>query len=110
VKFAREEAQIFTDEHMGYRLLKRVYNHQTIKHGHGQYVDGIVHTNTIEGFWSLLKRGIVGVYHFISVKHMQKYIDEFSFRYNTRDYNEAERFNLMLTGCSHRLTYNQLTK
>jgi len=41
---------------------------------------------------------------------MQKYIDEFSFRYNTRDYNEAERFNLMLTGCSHRLTYNQLTK
>ena len=74
----------------------------------GQYVNGRVHTNTIEGFWGLLKRGIVGIYHFTSVKHLQNYVDEFVFRYNTRDNAEPQRFNLLLSNTEHRLTYEGL--
>lgn len=102
------DATVYSDEWLGYNALKRIYDHQFIKHGAGQYVNGRVHTNTIEGFWSLLKRGIIGIYHFTSVKHLQKYVDEFVFRYNTRDNNETQRFNLMLSNTEYRLTYDRL--
>lgn len=102
------DATVYSDEWLGYNALKRIYDHQFIKHGTGQYVNGRVHTNTIEGFWSLLKRGIVGIYHFTSVKHLQKYVDEFVFRYNTRNTNEASRFNLLLSNTENRLTYERL--
>ena len=102
------DATVYSDEWLGYNALKRIYDHQFIKHGAGQYVNGRVHTNTIEGFWSLLKRGIVGIYHFTSVKHLQKYVDEFVFRYSTRDNNESQRFNLLLSNTEHRLTYERL--
>lgn len=103
------DATIYSDEWLGYNALKRIYDHQFIKHGAGQYVNGgRVHTNTIEGFWSLLKRGIVGIYHFTSVKHLQNYVDEFVFRYNTRDNDESQRFNLLLSNTEHRLTYEGL--
>lgn len=105
-----QTANIFTDEWLGYNALKRIYNHNVVKHNSGEYVRGRIHTNTIEGFWSLLKRGIVGIYHFTSKKHLQKYVDEFVFRYNNRDMNEGERFNLMLAHCDKRLSYNQLIK
>ena len=55
-----------------------------------------IHTNTIEGFWSQLKRGINGVYHWVSEKHMQQYCNEFSYRYNTKDVADCERFNNFL--------------
>jgi len=61
-------------------------------------------------FWSILKRGIIGIYHFTSNKHLQKYIDEFVFRYNTRDIKEYSRFNLMLANTEYRLTYKELIK
>ena len=102
------DATVYSDEWLGYNALKRVYDHQFIKHGAGQYVNGRVHTNTIEGFWSLLKRGIVGIYHFTSVKHLQKYVDEFVFRYNTRNTSEVSRFNLLLSNTENRLTYEGL--
>ena len=102
------DATVYSDEWLGYNALKRIYDHQFIKHGAGQYVNGRVHTNTIEGFWSLLKRGIVGIYHFTSVKHLQKYVDEFVFRYNTRDTSEVSRFNLLLSNTENRLTYERL--
>lgn len=105
-----KDATIYSDEWLGYNALKRIYDHQFIKHGKGQYVKGRVHTNTIEGFWSILKRGIVGIYHFTSVKHLQKYVDEFVFRYNTRNGNEQDRFNLLLENLEHRLTYKELIK
>ncbi|ORU92126.1 MAG: transposase [Cycloclasticus sp. symbiont of Poecilosclerida sp. N] len=105
-----KDATIYSDEWLGCNALKRIYDHQFIKHGKGQYVNGRVHTNTIEGFWSILKRGIVGIYHFTSVKHLQKYVDEFVFRYNTRHGNEQERFNLLLENLEHRLTYKELIK
>ena len=99
---------MFTDEWLGYNKLKKIYDHSFVKHNSGQYVNGRVHTNTIEGFWSILKRGIVGIYHFTSKKHLQMYVDEFVFRYNTREVSESERFNYLLGNCNYRLTYNQL--
>jgi hypothetical protein len=73
---------IATDEHPGYRQLKK---HKTVRHSAGQYVDGVVHTQTIDGFWSLLKRGIVGNFHKVSRKYLPLYVAEFEFRYNNRD-------------------------
>ncbi|MBR1526280.1 MAG: transposase, partial [Prevotella sp.] len=58
--------------------------------------------------WSLLKRGVIGIYHYISKSHLQKYVDEFVYRYNTRDFTECGRFNLLLRNTEHRLTYKQL--
>ena len=77
---------IYTDEMGAFDPLKRLgYRHQVINHSSGGYVSGNVHTNTIEGFWSLLKRGIHGVYHSVSEKWLQNYINEYSFRYNHRN-------------------------
>jgi transposase-like protein len=81
------ETTIYTDDWRGYKGLDRVnsYEHKRINHSQGVYVVGTTHTNTIEGFWSLLKRGIGGVYHSVSKKYLQTYLDEYSFRYNRRN-------------------------
>jgi transposase-like protein len=80
------ESTIFTDEYYSYNGLdQQGYTHRRINHSAGVYVMGDVHTNTIEGFWGLVKRGIGGVYHQVSRKYLQSYLDEFSFRYNRRD-------------------------
>ena len=60
------------------------FPHQTINHAKGDYVIGAVHTNTIEGFWSILKRGVVGTFHKVSRKYLPLYVAEFQFRYNNR--------------------------
>lgn len=73
-----------TDEHSGYRLLKDTFPHEYVRHGSGQYVVGAVHTNTIEGYWSIFKRGVVGTFHKVSRKYLPLYIAEFQFRYNNR--------------------------
>jgi len=67
------------------------------------------HTNTIEGFWSQLKRSIIGIYHHVSKKHLQKYADTAAFRYNTRKLGEFERMNIILVNSAFRLKYNTLT-
>lgn len=77
-------SDVFTDEWRGYNGLRQSFNHQRIDHSKSEYVNGIIHTNGIENFWSLLKRGIFGQYHQISKKHLPKYIDEFCFRHNNR--------------------------
>jgi len=88
--FAKEyimpASTVYTDELPAYHGLEEVhgYRHRRINHSQGVYVRGDVHTNTIEGFWSLLKRGIGGVYHSVSAKHLQSYLDEYCFRYNRR--------------------------
>ena len=79
-----------------------------VKHGKSEYVRGRSHTNTIEGFWSLLKRGIIGQYHWISSKHLDRYIKEFEFRYNTREMSCSDRFSLILGLSEKRLTYKHL--
>jgi transposase-like protein len=75
---------LVTDEWIGYHHVKKLYPHEVIKHTKGEYVVGAVHTNTIEGFWSILKRGIVGSYHKVSKKYLPLYVAEFQFRYNNR--------------------------
>lgn len=86
-EFVLPESTIFTDEFASYNTLRegRRYQHHRINHASKVYVMGNVHTNTIEGFWSLVKRGIGGVYHQVSQKYLQSYLDEYSFRYNRRD-------------------------
>jgi transposase-like protein len=80
------ESVVFTDEYYSYNGLEQQgYTHRRINHSAGVYVSGDVHTNTIEGFWSLVKRGIGGVYHSVGRKYLQTYLDEYSFRYNRRD-------------------------
>ena len=66
-------------------------NHQTVKHSVGEYVDGMAHTNGIESFWSMLKRGYKGTYHRMSAKHLQRYVNEFSGRHNVRDMDTLEQ-------------------
>jgi len=104
----KETATLHTDEWIGYSGLEKIYNHLIVNHGQGEFVIGTAYTNTIGGFWSLLKRGIIGIYHFTSKKHLQNYIDEFVFRYNTRGGTEAARFNLLLSNTETRTTYRRL--
>jgi transposase-like protein len=80
------ESMVYTDEYRPYEGLEgEGYKHERVPHAEKVYVIGNVHTNTIEGFWSLLKRGISGVYHSVSEKHLQRYLNEYAFRYNHRD-------------------------
>lgn len=84
------ETMVYTDELKSYDSLgEKGYKHERIPHAEKVYVVGNVHTNTIEGFWSLLKRGISGVYHSVSEKHLQRYLNEYTFRYNHRDDERA---------------------
>lgn len=89
-----KNAVLITDEYKGYIGIARFMPHQTVDH-QVWYVDGHIHTNTIEGFWALLKRGIVGQYHKVSVKYLNKYIDEFCYRYNNRD--QIDLFDLTIS-------------
>lgn len=75
---------LLTDQWVGYKHLGKTFPHQTINHAKGDYVIGAVHTNTIEGFWSILKRGVVGTFHKVSRKYLPLYVAEFQFRYNNR--------------------------
>jgi transposase-like protein len=85
-EYVLPESTIFTDDFSGYdRLNKHGFTHRRINHSAKIWVMGDIHTNTIEGFWSLVKRGIGGVYHQISQKYLQSYLDEYTFRYNRRD-------------------------
>lgn len=85
-----------TDEHRGYVHLTD-FPHEVVKHSAGQYVVGAVHTQTIEGFWSILKRGIVGSFHKVSAKYLPLYVAEFQFRYNNR--SNPDIFEVAITGC-----------
>jgi transposase-like protein len=85
-----------TDEHHGYAHLGEFVNHGTVKHSAKQYVVGAIHTQTIEGFWSLMKRSIVGSYHKVSKKYLALYIAEAQFRYNNR--HNPDIFGLAIAG------------
>lgn len=95
-QFVKSGSRIFTDEYIGYNtIVESEYTHSVVNHGAKQFVDGDSHTNTIEGFWSQLKRAIFGIYHFVSAKYLQRYVDEAVFRYNTCKKNESDRFKAM---------------
>jgi hypothetical protein len=86
-----------TDQWAGYRVLDKDFPHATVDHARGQYVIGAIHTQTIEGFWSIFKRGVVGTFHKMSRKYMPLYVAEFQFRYNNRE--NADIFGAAIKGC-----------
>ena len=88
-EYVLPESIVYTDHYPAYMGLDKIngYQHRRINHTAGIYVMGDIHTNTIEGFWSLVKRGIGGVYHSVSKKYLQTYLNEYSFRYNRRHEN-----------------------
>ena len=96
-EYVLPESTIYTDEYAVYNPLKKSgYQHHRIRHAERIYVSGDVHTQTIEGFWSLVKRGIGGVYHSVSKKHLQGYLNENAWRYNHRDDSRAKFETLLL--------------
>ncbi|MGD0274604.1 MAG: IS1595 family transposase [Syntrophales bacterium] len=88
---------VSTDDNSGYRYLGRWFNHGVVHHAKGEYVVGSVHTATIDGFWSMIKRGIFGTFHKVSKKYLQLYIYEFEFRYNNR--RNSDIFDTAILGC-----------
>lgn len=107
---ASRDSWLMTDEHQGYKNVgKEFIGHGVVAHSRGEYVRSTYfHTNTIEGFFSLLKRGIIGTYHHVSEAHLHRYTTEFDFRYNTRKMNDFERAEIALLGTAgKRLTYRR---
>jgi transposase-like protein len=102
-------ATVFTDEFPAYARLKHYFSHEFVNHME-RYVAGQVHTNSIENFWSLLKRSIKGTYVSVEPFHLHKYCDEQAFRYNTRKAKDGERLSLAVSRVTgRRLTYAELT-
>jgi transposase-like protein len=101
-------AALYTDALMSYRGLGSDYAHQVVDHAI-EYVNGRIHTNGLENFWSLLKHGINGTYVSIEPFHLFRYLDEQSFRYNNRKLTDADRFDMAARGMvGKRLTFNEL--
>lgn len=97
---------IYTDQMNSYRIFDRVFEHKSVNHSIC-YIDGDIHTNGIEGFWSLLKRGINGTFHHISAKHISRYLDEFIWRFNNRKTDDI--FEALVSRMSAgRLCYSSL--
>lgn len=101
-------SNLYTDESALYKDEEQPYNRKSVNHSRRQWVSGNVHTNTVENFWSVMKRGVFGIYHQISYKHLQRYCDEFSYRYNSRKINDVVRFKASLRNMEGRLKYDNL--
>ncbi len=111
-------SRVFTDEHLGYRGLNRTHRHETVCHGSEEYVRGEIHTNGIEGFWSIVKRAHYGIYHHWSKKHLYRYTDELAGRraisklpaFDDGDGSGITMIRLLVSGMvGKRLTYQKLT-
>lgn len=102
-----EAASLMTDDARQYKKICEMFgSHESVNHSIGEYVRGKAHTNTIEGFFSIFKRGIYGVYQHVSSHHLHRYTTEFDFRYNNRKVTDSERSDNALKGISgKRLTY-----
>lgn len=107
-KNVKETANIYTDEWLGYNEIHKYYNHSIVKHSEKEFVNGSDYTDNIECFWGILKRGILGIYHFTSKKHLQIYLDEFVFRYNTRYMTEQNKFKTLLSNMILRTKYKEI--
>jgi transposase-like protein len=111
-KHLDKSANLMTDEHKKFRKIGKNYaSHETVNHGNKEYARGTVNTNTIEGVFSIFKRGMTGVYQHCNYKHLHRYLAEFDFRYNNRiklGINDSERAENILGGVSgKRLTYER---
>ena len=104
---AADGASVYTD---GAKAYRGIPNHQAVQHGVGEYVRGEAHTNGIESFWSMLKRGYYGTYHRMSYKHLQRYVNEFCGRHNVRDFDTIDQMAAVVVGLvGKRLQYRELT-
>lgn len=111
-QFVAPDSFMVSDEHKAYNKVHLKYKHRKVNHREKEYVraeDILVHTNNIEGFWSLLKRQLDGIHHSVSPKHLQRYCNEASFRYNHRKSFQDERFANALANCNGSLKYKELT-
>jgi transposase-like protein len=111
-EFVAPNSIMVTDEHHAYKQVHLNYTHKKVNHSLKEYVrkeDIKVHTNTIEGFWSILKRQIDGIHHSVSPKHLQRYCNEASFRYNHKKCLQDERFANALANCNGSLKFKELT-
>jgi transposase-like protein len=107
-----EKTRLMTDGEGQYRLLAPMFkSHEVVNHGAGEYVRGEAHTNTVEGYFSIMKRGIIGVYHHVSPQHLKRYVAEFDFRYNNRVALGVDDFSRTVTALAgikgKRLMYSQ---
>lgn len=103
-KYIKKQSTVISDNWSSYRRLNEDYTHITVNHSNKEYDE----TKYIEGFWSIVKRGFERTYQYISPKHIQLYIDEFVYRYNTMKMSVYERFKHFFTNMSVRTTYNDL--
>lgn len=105
------DTKLMTDDAGQYRHMHKDFAHEVVNHGIGEYVRGDAHTNTVEGYFSILKRGITGTYHHVSAQHLKHYLAEFDFRYNKRsglDVTDAERATKAVAGVvGKRVTYQE---
>jgi transposase-like protein len=101
-------AKVYTDELKAYKFLRNDYDLQQVNHSADEYVRGDVHTQNIENFWSLLKRGIYGIYHHVSPEHLHRYVNEFTYRYNNRKMTDGSRFDVYLANAIKTITYPEL--
>jgi transposase-like protein len=103
-------SELVTDEHHGFGRMQFAYDHKTVNHSRGEYVNGSAHTNSIENYWSLVKRMIKGTYVHVEPYHLDRYLDEQGLRYDLRKCDEQSRFAEAVTGgIGKRLTYKELT-
>lgn len=114
VRHAKRQSRLHTDESRLYPVVGAEFTtHETIRHAAGEYARGDVTTNTVEGFFGIFKRGMVGVYQHCGEQHFQRYLDEFSFRYSHRaklGYDDAQRAQMALRGIEgKRLTYRRIS-
>ena len=102
-------AKAYTDDARVYNALKPWFDHESVNHSVSEFVRGQAHTNGMESFWSLLKRGYQGTYHYMSEKHLQRYVNEFSGRHNVRDLDTVDQMATLARGMvGKRLTYRRL--
>lgn len=106
-----KSAVVITDSHLSYQGLGQEYAaHEAVNHSQGEYKRDIFYTNSVEGFFSMLKRSIFGIYHQVSPKHLHRYCSETAYRYNTRKMRDDERFRLAISNTKGRLKYKNLIK
>jgi len=113
IKNVRFGSQLYTDDFLSYARIGKYYPHEIVKHANGEYVrNGQVHSNSIESFWALFKRGYQGIYHHMSRKHMQRYVNEFTYRFNRRTSSFQEIFSDVVDSMSQnaQLPYKKLTQ
>lgn len=113
-EYVAKDCLVITDAYQSYKGLENDYNHVIVKHNeYGPYkyaTDSHFHTNNIENFWSTFKRGIIGIYHYVSPKHLHRYTTEFGYRFNNREGDSIEKFKIAVKNCANlTLSYSKLT-